>query len=166
MQSQMRALDLSHKAMEQVFASQIFKRREHVSEEDFQLGEVHAFLDGTPLESTCDQFPVCPAEASRYRTQDGKCNNPDPRKGSWGAAGSPMERLLPPSYTDGIWAPRTISVDGSPLKNSRSISRFLIKDNDRPHPMLNLLFMQFGQLITHDVTQSASITKGKNGFRE
>lgn len=61
-----------------------------MDEEDFQLGAVQAPIDGTPLEHLCDQFPVCPPEASRYRTIDGKCNNPDPTKGLWGAAGSPM----------------------------------------------------------------------------
>lgn len=68
----------------------IFVCRQNVAEEDFQLGEVQAPLDGTPLENACDQFPFCPREASRYRTVDGKCNNPDPTKGAWGAAGSPM----------------------------------------------------------------------------
>lgn len=53
---------------------------------------------------------------------------------------------------------RLTSVTGSPLTNARIISRVLIKDADRPHTTLNLLFMQFGQLLTHDVTQSASIT--------
>lgn len=53
---------------------------------------------------------------------------------------------------------RTHSVTGAPLTNARTISRQLIHDADRPHDKLNLLFMQFGQLLTHDVTQSASIT--------
>lgn len=47
---------------------------------------------------------------------------------------------------------------GGPLSNPRTISRLLIQDADRPHSTLNLLFMQFGQFLTHDVTQSASIT--------
>lgn len=95
-------------------------------EEDFQLGEVDATVAGTSLEHACDQFPFCAAEATRYRNVDGKCNNPNPQRGAWGAAGSPMyvnvyhplifkninqdysfrERLLPPSYEDGIWRPR------------------------------------------------------------
>lgn len=153
----MRSIDLSHKAMEQVLASQIFKEREDVAQEDFQLGEVNAFLEGTPLQSTCEQHPNCPAVASRYRTQDGTCNNPEPTRSSWGSAGSPMERLLPPSYKDGIWDARTHSVDGTPLSPARAISNFLIQDVDRPHRRLNLLFMQIGQFITHDVSQSSSI---------
>lgn len=72
--------------------------RENVADEDFQLGEVDASIAGTPLENVCDQFPFCPAEASRYRNQDGKCNNPIPSRGAWGAAGSPMYVLLVISF--------------------------------------------------------------------
>lgn len=43
------------------------------------------------------------------------------------------------------------------MTNARTISQVLIKDVDRPHPTINLLFMQFGQFLTHDVSQSASI---------
>lgn len=83
-----------------------------MADEDFQLGEVQAPLDGkfscqicfvffsyqsflclfagTPLESACDQFPFCPSEPTRYRTVNGQCNNPVATKSAWGAAGSPM----------------------------------------------------------------------------
>lgn len=122
------------------------------------------YFSGTPLEKTCDQFVPCPPSPSRYQTQDGRCNHPDPAKATWGAAGSPMERLLPPSYQDGVWEPRSLSVDGTPLTNPRTISRFLLSDADRPHPVINLLFMQFGQFMSHDVTQSASITTSKYHF--
>lgn len=52
---------------------------------------------------------------------------------------------------------RLTSVTGAPLTNARTISRTLIHDADRPHPTINLLFMQFGQLLTHDVSHSSSI---------
>lgn len=84
-----------------------------MADEDFQLGEVQAPLDGkfscqicfvfvfsyqsflclfagTSLESACDQFPFCPSEPTRYRTENGQCNNPAATKSAWGAAGSPM----------------------------------------------------------------------------
>lgn len=135
--------------------------RGHISSEDFELQNVDANLEGTTLERGCGQQSMCPASPPRFRTQDGTCNNPDPSKSTWGAAATPMERLLPPSYEDGIWEPRTYSVDGSRLTNPRTISRSLLADVDRPHSTYNLLFMQFGQWITHDVTQSGSITHGK-----
>lgn len=121
------------------------------------MGQIRQFFDGTPLENTCNEFIPCPPIKSKYHSQDGRCNHPDPVKSSWGAAGSPMERLLPPAYHDGIWEPRHLSVDGTPLTNARTISRKLLKDADRPHHLINLLFMQFGQFLAHDVTQSASI---------
>lgn len=43
------------------------------------------------------------------------------------------------------------------MPNARTISRILLRDAERPHPTINLLFMQFGQFLAHDVTQSASI---------
>lgn len=49
-----------------------------------------ATVVGTTLEHVCDQFPFCATEATRYRNIDGKCNNPNPQRGGWGAAGSPM----------------------------------------------------------------------------
>lgn len=68
---------------------------------------------------------------------------------------------MPPVYEDGVWAPRVTATDGSRLTNSRIISRILFEDVNRPHPRYNLLVMQFGQFMSHDVTQSASITLGK-----
>lgn len=65
-------------------------RRQNVPDEDFQLGEVQATVAGTSLEHSCDQFPFCAAEPNRYRNIDGKCNNPNPQRGAWGAASSPM----------------------------------------------------------------------------
>lgn len=102
--SEMQALDFSHRAMEQVYASRLYKKREHVSAEDFELGQVREHLDGTPLENSCAAKQPCASINDKFRSQDGKCNNPE--HPSWGSAGTTMERLLPPSYEDGIWEPR------------------------------------------------------------
>lgn len=55
---------------------------------------------------------------------------------------------------------RLTSVTGRALFSPRHISVELFGDVDRPHEHLNLMVMQFGQLIAHDVTQSAIITLG------
>ncbi|KAG4080101.1 hypothetical protein HA402_008172 [Bradysia odoriphaga] len=158
-QATMRALDLSHRAMENVIASRLYKRRERIPIEEFELNQVQAFLDDTSFQQNlCAEQVVCPPNPPRYRTENGQCNNYHPLRTAWGSAGYPMERLLPPSYLDGIWEARTMSVHGTPLTNARTISRELVADVDRQHPEINLLFMQFGQLITHDVTQSSSTT--------
>lgn len=55
---------------------------------------------------------------------------------------------------------RMTSVTGRPLSSPRDVSVELFADVDRPHEYLNLMVMQFGQLIAHDITQSAVITLG------
>lgn len=110
---------------------------------------------------TCPVSPPCHPKllGLRYRSVDGVCNNPN--VGAWGSAKQPMERLIPPAYEDGVWAPRIHSVDGSLLTSPRVISFTVFPDFDRPHPKLNLMLMQFGQFLSHDITQSGSILKGK-----
>ncbi|XP_053698824.1 chorion peroxidase-like [Sabethes cyaneus] len=97
---------------------------------------------------------------NRYRTIDGTCNNPHPQRTSWGAAGQPFKKLLPPAYEDGIWAPRLHSVSGRLLASPRTICATILHDVDRPDPHLNLLLMQFGQFIVHDFSRSSSIRMG------
>uniref|UniRef100_A0A182QE50 Chorion peroxidase n=1 Tax=Anopheles farauti TaxID=69004 RepID=A0A182QE50_9DIPT len=100
---------------------------------------------------------------ARYRSIDGSCNNPVPSRSSWGAAGYPFERLLPPAYEDGVWAPRVhSSVSGRPLASPRDISVAIFPDNDRRDRKFNLLLMQFGQFMSHDFTRSASVRMGKD----
>lgn len=149
--------------VEQMMASKVFKDKQHLSIEDSQLNIFDENFSGTPMEQTCLKVPKCPAEPSRYRTFDGSCNH-GPGRETWGAAMTPMERLLPPAYEDGIWSPRIHSVDGSKLQSARKISRILYPDIDRPHPYLNLMVMQFGQFLSHDFTQSASMSQ-PNGDR-
>ncbi|XP_058118492.1 chorion peroxidase [Anopheles ziemanni] len=100
---------------------------------------------------------------ARYRTIDGSCNNPLESRSSLGKAGYPFERLLPPAYEDGVWAPRLhSSVSGRPLASARAVSVAVLPDNDRPDHRFNLLLMQFGQFMAHDFTRSASIRMGKD----
>jgi peroxidase len=146
-----------------MMASKVFKDKQHLTIEESQLNNFEQnFLD-SPMEKTCLKVPNCPPEQSRYRTFDGSCNHGIGRQ-TWGAAMTPMERLLPPAYEDGIWSPRLHSVDGSKLQSARRISQTLYPDVDRPHPFLNLMVMQFGQFLSHDITQSSSITH-TNGDR-
>ncbi|EDW83073.1 uncharacterized protein Dwil_GK22657 [Drosophila willistoni] len=148
---------VSNNALEQVITTQIFGKKEQVPVDDFLTNNVPIKFDKTPLGQQCRQPPICRDVKSIYRSHDGTCNNPLPERSFWGAAGQPMERLLPPAYEDGIWNPRAHSIDGSPLKSARQISRILLNDVNRPHPKYNLLVMQFGQLIAHDISQTSSV---------
>lgn len=97
-----------------VYSNQFILYRERVPTEEFELNQVDAFLDDSSFqENMCAEQVVCPPTPSKYRTENGQCNNFQPMRTSWGASGFPMERLLPPSYQDGIWEARTLSVDGN-----------------------------------------------------
>uniref|UniRef100_A0A182VX06 Chorion peroxidase n=1 Tax=Anopheles minimus TaxID=112268 RepID=A0A182VX06_9DIPT len=110
----------------------------------------------------CLVGPPCEKGHSRYRTFDGRCNNIKPGGSLWGAAGYPMERLLPPAYGDGIWAPRIVSYTGRYLPSARKLSSTLFADLHQPHAKRNVLFMQFGQFLAHDFSRNKAIeTKSK-----
>lgn len=114
--------------------------------------------NNVPLQSIlCPVQVVCPSVPLHYRSFDGSCNNPNPKRGHWGMSGQPMDRLLYPAYEDSIWSPRIHGKDGSLLTEARTISRHLMQDYDRPHHKHNLLLMQFGQFLAHDLTQSSTI---------
>lgn len=143
-----------------MMASKLFKDKHQLTVEESQLNHFDINLSGSALEKTCPPKPLCSVSPGRYRTLDGSCNHENGKE-TWGAARTPMERLLPPAYEDGIWSPRSIATDGSRLNSARTISRLLFPDIDRPHHILNLMVMQFGQFLSHDFTQSSSITQRK-----
>ncbi|XP_055713845.1 chorion peroxidase isoform X2 [Phlebotomus papatasi] len=150
---------MTDRAMQEVIASRLFRERESISVRDFLLNNFNGALEGASLESDCQsQDAPCHSRPRPYRLPDGTCNNPLPGRTSWAAAGTPHLRLLPPAYVDGIWEPRLTSATGQPLPSTRDISRFVFPDVDRPHPTYNLMVMLFGQFISHDITQTASIT--------
>ncbi|XP_039446260.1 chorion peroxidase-like [Culex pipiens pallens] len=138
---------------ENIFAAKHFAELTNMTLDERQLGHFQARTKRCLKPVRCDHR--CP-----YRSFDGTCNNLHPDRTSWGAAGHPFEKLLPPAYEDGVWAARTHSVTGRPLTSARTISASLLPDIDRPHPQLNLLTMQFGQFIAHDFTRSSSIKLG------
>lgn len=90
----------------------------------------------------------------RYRRYDGKCNNVLHGRTLWGSAGYPMERILPPVYGNGVWTARVLSVTGNFLPSARSISASLFGDLHIPHLKHNVLMMQFGQFLVHDITKN------------
>lgn len=156
-QEDIEGFHISASAMQEVIASQVFREIEHIPIEEFETNSIDVDFGTSAMSQHCTAPPVCSNIHSKYRTFDGTCNNPIPHRSMWGAAGQPMERLLPPAYEDGVWLPRSRAVDGSPLAATRKISRILLLDTNRPHPKHNLLVMQFGQFLAHDLTQSASV---------
>ncbi|XP_053698823.1 chorion peroxidase-like [Sabethes cyaneus] len=104
----------------------------------------------------CIIGPRCRDEHLRYRRFDGRCNNIGPGQSLWGSAGYPMERILPPAYGDRVASARTLARSGKLLPSARKVSAHLFDDMHVPDKHLNVLMMQFGQFIVHDITKSKS----------
>lgn len=67
-------------------------------------------------------------------------------------------RLLSPRYGDGYSAP-TISITGRDLPNSRLVSLIAFGEGDVADPQFTLVNMQFGQIMTHDMSMLAGSTQ-------
>lgn len=61
----------------------------------------------------------------------------------------------------GIWAPRVSEDQGQPLNSPRLISGALFPDNDNPNYDFTLMLMQYGQFLSHDITQSIDTSFGE-----
>lgn len=99
------------------------------------------------------------AGANRYQAARGTCNNV--RRPLWGAANTPLRRLLPPRYEDGISQPRGSlqSKAGSlfrgpfspPVPSARLVSLSVVRDRPILERNVSHILMQWGQFISHDV---------------
>lgn len=115
-----------------------------------QMFRPPAIFSKNPTPTCPAPVPACPH--SKYRTYDGSCNNPiNPL---WGMANTRYGRLLSPKYGDGVSSP-TVSVSGNDLPNARSISVIVFGEDDVPDPDFTLHNMQWGQIITHDMSRQA-----------
>ncbi|KAG8176701.1 hypothetical protein JTE90_003837 [Oedothorax gibbosus] len=87
---------------------------------------------------------------SRFRTADGTCNNLN--RPGWGAAGACFRRLLPARY-EGEFGFRQ-SVAGGPLPEPRDLSLRVHGHLYKPTNGVTHMYMFFGQLLDHDITQA------------
>lgn len=71
----------------------------------------------------------------------------------WGAAGSPLNRILLANYSDKVSEPRG-RYEGTNLPNPRWMSQRNHPDNDNPDTRFTHMVMQFGQFLDHDITIS------------
>ncbi|KAM3960851.1 peroxidasin homolog cardinal [Aphomia sociella] len=106
----------------------------------------------------CQSSPSqCPP--SKYRSQDGTCNNlKNPLR--WGASHTPFRRVLPADYGDGISSPRTGS-DGTTLPSARDVSVTVHRPSYAQDTSFTVMLAVWGQFIDHDVTATA-LSKGAN----
>ncbi|CAH0553301.1 unnamed protein product [Brassicogethes aeneus] len=110
-----------------------------------------------PTTIGCGTPPAgCPK--TRYRSFDGTCNNL--RNPVLGTPNTPYTRLLPANYGDGVMTPTTAK-SGNPLPAARQISLALYPDVPLEDPIWSLNAMQYGQIITHDMSMIAGSTQAQ-----
>ncbi|XP_063882991.1 LOW QUALITY PROTEIN: chorion peroxidase-like [Scylla paramamosain] len=95
--------------------------------------------------------------ARRYRTINGTCNNI--RNPSWGSAFSPLRRIVPANYGDGVMSLRRAQ-DGKPLPSARLVSATINLNRKSAATCFSFLHLTFGQFVDHDIT-STPVAKGE-----
>ncbi|XP_050718904.1 chorion peroxidase-like isoform X4 [Eriocheir sinensis] len=112
------------------------------------LGLRNVLVSESPLRDQCPTAVSCGNPSSKFRTADGSCNNQ--ANPEWGKSNTPAQRVLPPTYDDGLVAFRTLARDGSRLPNPRNISSTILVDIDKPDATFTLSVMQWAQFMDHD----------------
>ncbi|CAI8035665.1 Peroxidasin homolog [Geodia barretti] len=101
----------------------------------------------------------------RFRTADGTCNNLE--NPLLGAADTPLSRLIPPQYEDGISSLRgdiqnklgnilRSSPFQPPNPSARHVSQTVIRNVSKDESLTHIL-MQFGQFLDHDLSLSPEL---------
>jgi peroxidase len=118
------------------------------------------YYSATPAPVPSQMCPAMPPPCvkSRYRTLDGTCNNL--QNPMWGSANNRYGRLLTPRYGDGVSTPTT-SITGQDLPSSRLVSLVVFGEADVPDPQFTLANMQWGQIMTHDMSMQAGGTQSR-----
>lgn len=112
-------------------------------------------LKGTKYERLwCIRPPKCNPNAY-YRSPDGSCNNL--KYPLWGRSRTALKRLLPPAYADGLSEFRKARLEGD-LPPARQVSLLTALDKNLPERRFNLIVMQWGQFLDHDLTLALSTT--------
>ncbi|XP_037076974.1 chorion peroxidase-like [Pollicipes pollicipes] len=95
--------------------------------------------------------PVCDRNAV-FRTVSGECNNL--RRPTLGRSLTGFRRLLPNTFDDGLFEPRSKAKRGGTLPNPRLISQRTMDSMSVAASGFTASLMQWGQFIDHDLTQA------------
>jgi len=127
----------------------------------------------TFLSRECPATPRCNPNA-KFRTIDGSCNNL--RNPKAGMSFTPVQRVLPNAYADGLFEPRVLSRSGKPLPSGRVVTNKVLGNEEVPDPDFTAMLVAFGQFLDHDIDhipfQRAEDGEGieccdeEGGFRE
>lgn len=147
------AQQLAREALLVIEATLRLQKRFNLTPEETGLGLTIHSIRQTITFPACRSRPPCMEHFGtgivKYRTIDGSCNNLE--QTSWGMTRSTFQRILPPAYSDGVFAPR-VATDGSNLPSARLVSLSIVSHHDAPRVDLSLLGMVFGQFVDHDLT--------------
>ncbi|CAH1398171.1 unnamed protein product [Nezara viridula] len=117
---------------------------------------------GTALARICPSHESPWCEARKYRSLSGHCNNV--QSPSWGSAGTPYIRFLPPDYEDTISLPRGTAIYPDGLPSAREVSLAVHNQLDRIHSHLVATAAFWAQMVAYDVSLTPKMT-GYNGER-
>jgi len=148
MMSKSIAREMAKDAMTCVVASQNMGLRFGLTADQAGFGLKDFSTEGTML--SCLKGPRCNAHHP-YRSYDASCNNLE--NSLWGTSNSAFQRILLPSYSDGVFKPREAKC-GLPLPSARLVSASIVQDGDAPNEIDTLSVMQWGQFVDHDITIS------------
>ncbi|XP_037084910.1 chorion peroxidase-like [Pollicipes pollicipes] len=95
--------------------------------------------------------PRC-SRRPRFRRQDGACNNAE--NPLWGASDTPLVRMRPDTFEDGVNAPRSRGRFGSRLSSARLISQRVTGSSNVVNRRITLSLVNFAQFLDHDFTLS------------
>jgi len=168
MRPKRQAQDISNTSMVLQFASQRFinnflngnalKDRESGSVAPRDIHELVQVLPNIDVSDVmeipsvfeCDEQTLPCDHTTKFRTSTGWCNNLN--NPGFGKAVRALNRLVRPHYGDGLMSPRERTIAGQTLPSPRLISVNIHNDVSAPHVRYNLMMMQWGQFIDHDIT--------------
>ena len=141
--------------------SQLVGRHISISDKDMAILETNS-------ECSSQTTPTCSMLDLHYRTADGTCNNFFfPLNG---AAGSPLARLLPANYEDGISAPvgQQQLLEGKSFRPTWPSARYVSSRVIQSMPVRNTtgtthMVMQWGQFVDHDLDISPVFDQNECG---
>ncbi|XP_037019600.2 lactoperoxidase isoform X1 [Artibeus jamaicensis] len=113
--------------------------------------------------------PVTSCDNSSYRSITGECNNR--RNPELGAANRALARWLPAEYEDGLslpfgWTPGKTR-NGFPVPLAREVSNQIasyLNEEGVLDPKRSLLFMQWGQIVDHDLDFAPDTELGSSKY--
>ncbi|KAI6226396.1 hypothetical protein M3Y99_01299800 [Aphelenchoides fujianensis] len=110
-------------------------------------------VNETVIKKICPLNVIADCIPGKYRTYSGHCNNVQhPLRG---ATYEPMQRLIPPAYSDGVSKPR-VAKSEKPLTSARQISRTVFANTANFHRYCTLMLAHWAEFVYADLVHIGS----------